>query len=164
VRAGIAAYGMSPSTTTGTGVDLRPALSWRTTLALTKLVAQDEALSYGLKWSKAEPTVIANIPVGYADGLRRNLSNVGEVVVGGQRVPIAGMVSMDQTLVDVGDLPVAAGDEVCLIGRQGDAQVTADDWAGWLDTINYEITCGVGARVPRVYMKADGEATNGAGS
>ena len=153
VRAGIAVYGLSPSVTAPTPLDLRPALSWRTRVGLVKQLAPGEAVSYGLRFSAEASTVIASLPAGYADGVRRNLSNVGQMVAAGQRVPIAGNVCMDQTLLDVGSLPVAVGDEVCLIGCQGDAQVTADDWAAWLGTINYEITCGIGSRVPRVYVE-----------
>ena len=93
------------------------------------------------------------MPIGYADGVPRNLAAVGgEVVIRGRRCPIAGTVTMDQLMVDVGDDPVEVGDEVTLIGRQGDAEVTAEEWAERLGTIGYEIVCGIGPRVPRRYV------------
>jgi alanine racemase len=97
--------------------------------------------------------VVATVPIGYADGVPRRLSAVGgEVLVGGRRCPIVGAVTMDQLMVDCGDDPVAVGDEVVLIGRQGGEIVTAGEWAGLLDTIAYEIVCGIGPRVPRTYV------------
>ena len=154
VRPGLAVYGLEPAPGLAGSTPLRPALSWLTRLSLVKHLAEGEAVSYGLRWTARRPTVLGTVPAGYADGVRRSLSNLGEVVVRGRRVPIAGTICMDQFLVDGGDLPLAAGDEVCLIGSQGDAAVTADDWAAWLGTINYEIVCGVGKRVPRVYVGA----------
>jgi alanine racemase len=92
------------------------------------------------------------VPAGYADGVVRALSNRGEVVLRGRRVPIVGTVCMDQFLIDVGDLAARAGDDVVLLGAQDGAAVTAEDWANWLGTINYEVVCGIGKRVPRVYV------------
>lgn len=152
VRPGLAVYGLEPAPGLADSTPLRPALSWLTQLSLVKNLAEGEAVSYGLRWTARRPTVLGTVPAGYADGVRRSLSNLGEVVVRGRRVPIAGTICMDQFLVDGGDLPLTAGDEVCLIGAQGDVAVTADDWAVWLGTINYEIVCGVGKRVPRVYV------------
>jgi alanine racemase len=92
------------------------------------------------------------LPIGYADGLSRKLSNKGHVLIAGQPCPIVGKVTMDHTIVDVGDLPVSVGDEVVLIGTSGHEQVTAQDWAGWMDTINYEVTCLISSRVERIYV------------
>ena len=156
VRPGLSVYGLEPAPGLAGDIPLRPALSWRTRLSLVKHLAEGEAVSYGLRWTAQRPTTLGTVPAGYADGVTRALSNVGEVVVRGERVKIAGTVCMDQFVVDGGDLELAAGDDVCLIGRQGNAAVTADDWAGWLDTINYEIVCGVGRRVPRVYVGTAG--------
>jgi alanine racemase len=153
VRPGLAIYGLEPGPGLAGDVPLRPALSWFSRLSMVKDVAQGEGVSYGLRWTAAAPTRIGTVPAGYADGVRRGASNTGHVLVGGRPVPIAGTVCMDQFLVDLGDVAAGAGDEVCLIGRQGDAVVTADDWAGWLGTINYEIVCGISARVPRVYTE-----------
>jgi alanine racemase len=93
---------------------------------------------------------VATVPIGYADGVPRELFTKGyEVLIGGRRRPLAGMVTMDQIVVDCGDDAVAPGDEVVLLGRQGDEEITAEDWADLLSTINYEVLCGVGARMPR---------------
>ena len=154
VRPGLAVYGLDPGAGLAGATPLRPALSWWTRLSLIKRLAAGESVSYGLRWTAQRETTVGTVPAGYADGVTRRLSNRGEVVVRGRRVPIAGTVCMDQFLVDGGDLELAAGDDVCLIGAQQDAAVTADDWARWLDTINYEIVCGVGKRVPRVYLQA----------
>jgi alanine racemase len=156
VRPGLSVYGLEPAPGLAGDIPLRPALSWLTRLSLVKRLAAGESVSYGLRWTAQRATTVGTVPAGYADGVTRALSNVGEVVVRGQRVPIAGTVCMDQFVVDGGDLDLAAGDDVCLIGRQGDAAVTADDWARWLGTINYEIVCGVGKRVPRVYVGTAG--------
>ena len=152
VRPGLAVYGLEPAPGLGGDTPLRPALSWWTRLSMVKHLAAGEAVSYGLRWTASKPTMLGTVPVGYADGVTRALSNRGEVVVRGHRIPIAGTVCMDQFVVDGGDLPLAAGDDVCLIGEQDGAAVTADDWATWLSTINYEVVCGVGKRVPRVYV------------
>ena len=154
VRPGLAVYGLEPAQGLAGDTVLSPAMSWLTRLSLVKHLAAGEAVSYGLRWTAQRPTTLGTVPAGYADGVTRALSNVGEVVVREARLPIAGTVCMDQFVIDGGDLPLSAGDEVCLIGRQGDAAVTADDWAAWLGTINYEIVCGVGKRVPRVYVGA----------
>ena len=155
VRPGIAVYGLDPGAGVGRTVGLTPALTWWTRVSLVKRVAAGESIGYGHVWTATSDTTIATLPVGYGDGFRRALTNRGEVVLRGRRAAVCGRVSMDQTLVAVPDgLPVAVGDEVALIGRQGDAQVTADDWATWLDTINYEVTTAITARVPRVYLDA----------
>ena len=153
VRCGIAVYGCPPSPALAGRLDLRPALSLVGEVTFVKEVDAGEGLSYGLRYTTPTRTTIATVPLGYADGVPRRLSALGaEVLVGGQRRPIAGTITMDQLLVDCGpDADVAVGDEVVLLGRQGDEQVTADEWAGLLDTINYEIVCGIGARVPRRY-------------
>jgi alanine racemase len=155
VRCGIALYGLSPSAAGGSwpGVSrLRPALSLKARVSYVKEVAAGEAMSYGLRYRLERTSVVATVPVGYADGVPRRLSVVGgQVLIGGRRCPVAGTVTMDQLLVDCGrDANVAIGDEVVLIGRQADEEITAWEWAERTDTIAYEIVCGVGARVPRV--------------
>lgn len=152
VRPGLAIYGLEPAPGLASSCLLRPAMSFRSRLALVKPLAAGEAVSYGLRWTALKDTTIGTVPAGYADGVVRALSNRGEVVVRGRRVPIVGTVCMDQFLVDLGDRGGQAGDDVALIGAQDGATVTADDWAAWLGTINYEIVCGVGKRVPRVYI------------
>ncbi|QYG91561.1 alanine racemase [Iamia sp. SCSIO 61187] len=153
VRAGIAIYGIAPSPEVAGMVELRPALRLVSAVSHVKTVAAGEGVSYGLRWAPEEDTVVATVPIGYADGVRRRLGGLGaEVLVGGRRRRIAGTVTMDQILVDCGPgSAVARGDEVVLIGRQGDEEITAEDWAERLGTIGYEITCGLGPRLPRTH-------------
>ena len=156
VRCGIALYGLAPSLELEGCADLRPAMSLEAKVSLVKRVGAGEGVSYGLRYAPSRETTIATVPIGYADGLTRRLGHIGgEVLIGGRRRPIAGTVTMDQILVDcgddIGDNTVAAGDEVVLLGRQGDEEITAWDWARRLDTIAYEVVCGIGPRVPRVY-------------
>jgi alanine racemase len=153
VRAGIAVYGIAPSPELAGAVPLRPALRLVSAVAHVKVVPAGEGVSYGLRWAPERDTTVVTVPIGYADGVRRPLGAVGaEVLVGGRRCRIAGTVTMDQITVDCGPgATVARGDEVVLIGRQGDQEVTAEEWAGLLGTIGYEITCGLGPRLPRTY-------------
>jgi alanine racemase len=159
VRAGIAVYGIAP----GPGVahlckELEPALSLRARVSHVTRVAAGEGISYGHVTVTAAETTIATVPIGYADGVPRRLSAVGgQVLVHGRRWPIAGVVTMDQLMIDCRDEPVAVGDEVVLIGAQGGERITADDWAEALGTIAYEIVCGIGARVPRLYRNDESE-------
>ncbi len=151
VRAGIAVYGIAPAPALAGLVELTPALRLVSRVSHVKVIGAGEAVSYGQHYRVAAPTTIATVPIGYADGLRRALGETGGVVlIGGQRLPIAGAVTMDQITVDCGPgATVAPGDEVVLLGRQGDAEITAQEWADRLGTIGYEIPCGIGARVPR---------------
>lgn len=152
VRVGIATYGIAPCPALAGVVDLRPALRLVSRVSHVKTVAAGSAISYGQRYTVATDTTIATVPVGYADGVRRSLAAAGgEVLVGGRRRPIAGTVTMDQITVDCGpDAEVSRGDEVVLLGRQGDEEITAEEWARLLDTIGYEVTCGLGRRIPRV--------------
>ncbi len=156
VRAGIAVYGISP----GPGVDdlctgLRPALSLRARVSFVKTVRAGSKISYGWRHTFGRDTTVATVPIGYADGVPRRLSATGgEVLIGGRRRPIVGVVTMDQLMVDCGPGdPVRPGDEVVLIGEQdgpdGRQRIRAEEWADRLDTIGYEIVCGIGGRVPR---------------
>ncbi len=155
VRTGIAIYGIAP----GSGVehlcaDLRPAMSLHARVSFVKRVAAGEGISYGLRHRTAAETTVATVPIGYADGVPRRLGvRGGHVLIGGRCRPIVGVVTMDQLMVDCGDDPVSVGDEVVLIGRQGDRRILADDWAELLDTIGYEIVCGIGPRVQRIYTR-----------
>lgn len=156
VRCGISLYGLPPAAALAgqPGVaDLRPAMALRAKVSFTKRVPAGDGISYGLRYAPASDANIATVPIGYADGVPRRLSSVGgHVLIGGRRQPIAGTITMDQLMVDCGDAPVAPGDDVVLIGRQGDERITADDWATSLGTISYEIVCGIGPRVPRRYI------------
>jgi len=156
VRAGLAVYGLAPVPGRDVGVALRPALSWYSRLSLVKRVAAGEGVSYGLRWAASSPTTVATVPAGYADGVRRALGGRAEVLMRGRRVPMVGTVCMDQFLVDVGEQRAMVGDEVVLIGEQGGERITAEDWAALLATISYEVVCGIGARVPRTYVGAQG--------
>lgn len=158
VRAGIAVYGIPPAPTLTGRVRLQAALSFKARVAHVKTLDAGDRVSYGLRYRLPRKARIATVPVGYADGVPRNLAAAGgEVLVGGRRRPIAGTVTMDQLMVDMGDDPVELGDEVVLIGRQRDvaagtvAEITATEWAERLGTIAYEIVCGIGPRVPRGY-------------
>jgi alanine racemase len=151
-RAGIAVYGIDPGPLMAGMAPLRPALSLRSTVAHVHRVAEGEGISYGHRYLMPAEGWVAVAPVGYADGVPRRLPDVGgEVLVGGRRRPIAGAVTMDQVCIDCGDHRPEVGDEVVLIGRQGDEEITAADWAERLGTITYEVVCGVGSRVPRRY-------------
>jgi alanine racemase len=158
VRCGIACYGYAPSAQVGRvlsgllgpGEALRPALCLKARVHRVRRLAAGERTSYGRSYELGEDALVATVPLGYADGLRRALGSAGgEVLIGGRRRRIAGTVTMDQLLVDCGTDDVRAGDEVVLIGRQGSAEITADEWAERLGTIVYEILCGIGPRVPR---------------
>lgn len=153
-RVGIAIYGISPSPALSDRLPLRPAMSLSAEVSHAKRVAAGEGVSYGHLHHFAHDTNVATVPIGYADGVPRALSLVGgEVLIGGRRRPIAGVVTMDQLMVDCADDDVAVGDEVVLLGRQGDERVTADEWADRLNTIAYEVVCGIGPRVPRHYRR-----------
>ena len=154
VRCGIALYGLAPAPAAGPLPDLRPALSLRARVSFAKTVAAGERLSYGLRYAVPEDSVIATVPLGYADGVPRRLSaDGGQVLIGGHRRPMAGTVTMDQLLVDCGPgAEVRAGDEVVLIGAQGQEAISAWDWAERVGSIAYEVVCGISGRVRRVYL------------
>jgi Alr-MurF fusion protein len=150
VRPGIAFYGLGPSADVGSA-ELRPALAWKTQVAQVRELAAGDGLGYGHAWRAARGSRVATIPVGYADGFRRGPTTWAHVLVRGQAAPVVGRVSMDQSTIDVTDIPgVRQGDEVVLIGRQGDAAINVETVAGWLGTISYEVVAEILARVPRV--------------
>ena len=150
VRVGIGMYGVAPAPALAEVMPFAPAMSVSARVSYVKDSAAGTRLSYGQHYTLAQDARIATVPIGYADGVPRALFQVGgEVLVQGKRCPIAGAVTMDQILVDCGDLPVMVGDEVVLLGRQGEEAVLAEEWAERLGTIGYEIVCGIGPRVPR---------------
>ncbi len=152
VRMGISMYGLHPSREVHNPPDFRPALAWKTHISQLKTLPPGHSLSYGRIYFTKEHEQIAVLPVGYADGYRRNPPEPSWVLVAGQRVPVVGRVCMDQVMVNVTGLAgLRRDDEVVLIGRQGLDQITAEEVAGWWDTINYEVTSGIMARVPRMY-------------
>ncbi len=152
VRVGLSMYGLYPPGGRKIGAKLKPALQFKTRVVYLKKVPAGTPLSYGSTYVTKKETSIATLPVGYADGLPRALSNKGEVLIGGRRHPIVGRVCMDMTLVDAGNSNVRIGDEAVLIGSQGKETISADDIGKLADTISYEIICGIGKRVPRIYV------------
>ncbi len=155
VRTGIGIYGCYPSSEVSRSVALRPVLSLKSRVARLKELSPGETVSYGRTWRAERPSAIALVACGYGDGLRRALSNRGSVLVRGRRAPIVGRVAMDMCVADVTEVPeVQLDDEVVLVGRQGDEQIAVEELAELCDTINYEILCGITARVPRVYRRA----------
>lgn len=153
VRAGIALYGYHPIGHTVGGVDLRPVLSWKTNVVNVKEIAPGETVSYGRTFAAERPTRVATLPVGYGDGYKRCMSNRAAVLIHGMRAPQIGTICMDQIMCDVTAIPdVRIGDEVVLLGEQGNERITADEMAGWADTISYEILLSISERVPRVFL------------
>jgi len=149
VRAGIAVYGLSPFHDDPAGHDLRPVMRLASYLADVREVAAGDSVGYGRTFRAEEPARIGIVPIGYADGIARALSNRGEVLIGGRRCPVSGTISMDQLTVLLPGDHGAPGDEVVFIGESGGERVLAEEVARLLGTINYEITCGVGSRVVR---------------
>ena len=155
VRPGIMLYGYHTLPASIPDPDLRPVLSLHTTVAQLRTISQGCTVSYNGTFVAQRQTRIAVLPIGYADGYSRRLSHRGSVLIQGHRAPIVGLVCMDMIMVDVTDLaPVQVGETVTLIGQQGKESIWADEVAGWIDTIPYEVLCGIGSRVPRIYETA----------
>jgi alanine racemase len=155
VRPGIATYGLYPSGEVNKNkVDLKPVMALKSRIIHLKKVTAGFNISYGITYQTNKSTTIATVPIGYADGFNRLLSNRGHMLVHGQRVPIVGRVCMDLTMLDVGNVPdVAIEDDVVVFGQHQNESVTADEMASTLNTINYEIVSTITARVPRIYKK-----------
>ncbi|MEA5052741.1 MAG: alanine racemase [Propionicimonas sp.] len=154
VRPGIMIYGSYPDPECPRTVPLLPGLEWVSRVTFTKPVSAGETVGYGRTWTASRDTWIGTVSVGYGDGYSRALSNRGRMLAGGRSYPIAGRVSMDQTMIDLGPEPlVSVGDEVVLIGSSGEEQITPSELAGLTGTIPYEITCAVGRRVARAYAR-----------
>ena len=152
-RCGIAVYGMDPCGDDAAARGLEPVLALRSYVADVKALCAGDSVGYGRTWTAASPTLVATLPIGYGDGYRRGLSNRADVLIRGRRHPVVGTISMDNIAVEVGD-DVEVGDPATLIGADGDARITAEELAHTLETINYEITCGISARVPRAHLAA----------
>lgn len=151
VRVGIAVYGLSPSPdVTAEAHGLRQALRLTTEVSHAKHVPAGTPISYGHTWTSTSDGWVATVPAGYADGVRRRISNAVDALVGGRRCPVVGRVTMDQTMLWCGDREPRAGEEVVLLGEQDGAFVSVDEWAAAVGTISYEVACGISARVPRV--------------
>jgi alanine racemase len=163
VRCGIGLYGYLPGATVTSALSaarpdavMRPALSLKARVVAVRTLDAGERPSYGRLRPLPKNSLVATVPIGYADGVPRGLFDGGyAVLIGGRRRPLAGMVTMDQIMVDCGDdATVSPGDEVVLLGRQGDEEITADEWATMMGTISYEVLCGIGPRVPRLVVGA----------
>ena len=154
VRVGALLYGLTGDVLQAglAAVNVEPVLSLHSRIAFLKTVPAGVTIGYGATFTTARTSRIATIPIGYADGYRRDLSNRGAVLIRGTRAKIVGRVSMDLTMVDVTDIPAAAfGDEVILLGEQGNTTIRAEDLASLLDTVSYEVVTGISARVPHLY-------------
>ncbi|OAA31202.1 alanine racemase [Kosmotoga arenicorallina S304] len=155
-RIGVASYGLQPSEEFLID-DLIPVLSWKSAISYVKKIKKGDSISYGRTFIAPRDMIVATVPVGYGDGYSRGLSNKGEVLISGKRCKIVGRVCMDQFVVDVSNLKQKPkmGDEVVLIGKQGEDHITTEEIARLLDTINYEITCAITSRVPRIYLRRE---------
>jgi alanine racemase len=151
IRCGIAIYGMDPFHEDPADHGLEPALELVSYVAEVKQARKGDSVGYGRRFIAERDTWIATIPVGYGDGFRRGLTGEFEVLIDGRRAKGIGTVSMDNITVDLGDTPVERGTEAVLIGARGEHRILAEDLAAVLETINYEITCGISRRVPRRY-------------
>ena len=155
VRPGLGIYGMYPSDAVSRLIQLEPVITFTTKIGQIKEHPPGRCISYNRRFITCRPCRIATIPVGYNDGYPRFQSNVGEVLVRGKRAPVVGTVCMDMTMIDVTDIPEAnLGDEVVLIGRQGDEEILADEIAANGNTINYEIACKISPRVTRIFLQS----------
>ncbi|HEU4685743.1 MAG TPA: alanine racemase [Nitrospira sp.] len=156
VRPGIMLYGYHTLPTSVPAPNLKPVLSLKTAVGQVRTLRSGTTVSYNGTFTAGRTSRIAVLPIGYADGYSRRLSNRGAVLIHGRRAPIVGLVCMDMTMVDVTDIPeTQVGDEVVVIGRQGEDAIWADDIAEWTGTIPYEVLCSIGPRVPRVYTRLD---------
>jgi alanine racemase len=154
VRCGVAIYGLDPFQADPDAHELGPALSLRSWLASVRRIEAGDSVGYGRRWRAQEPTWIGTVPVGYGDGWRRALTNDCDVLIRGRRHPLVGTVSMDNVTVDLGpDLEAGVGDEVVLIGAQGEERILAEEVARRMGTINYEVTTGLLPRVPREHFR-----------
>ncbi len=155
VRSGIVTYGLYPSGEVDPELlPLRPALQWLSRVTHVKQLPAGREISYGGTFVTERPTMVATVPVGYADGYRRSLSGKFYVLIHGKRAPILGRICMDQLMVDVTDIPnVALDDVVTLVGRDGDEEITVEAIAAAADSFNYEFICGISRRVPRIYCQ-----------
>jgi alanine racemase len=162
VRPGIALYGGLTGTPFETSVPQQPVMRFVSQVAQLKEVPAGEGISYAHRFVTDRPSLLAAVPVGYADGYSRLLTNKGEVLIRGLRAPVAGTVCMDWILVDVTAIPgVAVGDRVTLLGRDGDQCISALEWADKIGTITYEVFCNISKRVPRVFINGDGPGKAG---
>lgn len=155
VRLGIGMYGLYPSEEVNRQqIDLQPVMSIKSSVVMVKQVPEGSGISYGIVYRTQDEETIATLPIGYADGFSRMLTGKAQVLIRGRRVPVVGRICMDQCMLNVSELPdIQMGEEVVILGSQGEERITAEEHAAWLGTINYEVVCMISHRVPRVYMK-----------
>jgi alanine racemase len=155
VRPGVMLYGLAPMPASGVADFLKPAMSWKTKIAQLKTLPPGSRVGYGDAYRTRGEEIIAVVPVGYADGLRRAPYSWREVLIRGRRAPLAGRVSMEKIMLNVSHIPdVKAGDEVVLLGKQGDECISADEIAGWIGSNNYEVVASIAPRLPRTYLSS----------
>jgi alanine racemase len=152
VRPGILLFGVYPSSLVPKKIIVKPALSWKSLVIYFKVIKPDHPVGYGLTWQTEKPVRAVTIPVGYGDGYFRNFSNKSEVIIRGKRYPVIGNVSMDQIVANINQDSAYNGDEVILLGSDGNNSVTCEELAGWAGTIPYEILTNINTRVPRIYI------------
>jgi alanine racemase len=152
-RIGLGTYGLHPCSETADEIELRPAMRLVTHVSHMQRLSTAERPSYGRIRPLDQPANVVTAPVGYADGYTRALTREGSALIGGRRYPLAGMVTMDQIVIDVGQDDFGPGEEVVLLGRQGTEEITAEDWADAINTITYEVVSAIGPRVPRRYIR-----------
>lgn len=151
-RIGLGTYGLHPCAETRSMISLRPAMRVVTHVSHVQRLPAGKRPSYGRRRELGRESTVVTAPIGYADGFLRAMTDNGTALINGRRHPLAGTVTMDQIVIDVGNEPVVVGDQVVLMGRQGDEEITADDWAEAIGTINYEVVCNFGPRVTRRYV------------
>ena len=153
VRLGIVLYGLKPDSSVALPKGIKPAITWKSVISMVKKIKKGETVGYGRTYVAERDSIIATVTTGYADGYNRKLSNKGFILINGHKAPIVGRICMDQTLIDVTDVPeVRMGDIVILLGESKGFHYDADDMAKDLDTIGYEIMCGISKRVQRFYI------------
>ena len=153
MRAGISLYGHYPSTDTSESIPLKQVMTLKTKVSLIRRLPKGSSISYGRKYFTNKETSIAVLSIGYADGIHRAFTNLGEVLINGKLYPMVGTVTMDQIMVDIGDDPVKVGDDVIFWGDTPQGSSQATEVAAKIGTIAYELCCSVSKRVPRVYVK-----------
>lgn len=153
-RAGICMYGQKPDASLTMPFELKPVMQLKSTVCMLKTIHKGDFVSYGRTYKADKDITVATVPIGYADGYPRALSNKADMLIHGKRASIIGRVCMDQLMLDVTDIPeVCVGDTVTVFGKDGNCEIPLDELAGKCDTINYELLCAIGIRVPRVYIK-----------
>lgn len=151
VRPGVSLYGYYPSLETTESIKLKPVMSLKSKVTSIKQIKRDDTVSYGRRFTAKRSTKLASLPIGYADGLNRNLTNNISVFIKGRKFKQVGTITMDRVMINVGSQNVKVGDSVTLLGGRGKNKIDAWDWSGKLNTIPYEITCAISKRVPRIY-------------